>query len=162
MSYTENDIEYMNRAIRAAVLSEDESVQNGAAILNSAGDFVTACNEFPRNVESLPERWVRPEKYMWVEHAERNAIYKCSAAGIDTTMASMYCPWAACADCARAIVQSGIGWVYRLPMTEADGWTKSIRIGDIIMQEGGVEVITIPIEEVKIPKGLRLGQFREN
>jgi len=52
---------------------------------------------------------MRPAKYRWTEHAERNAIFSAARMGVSIVGATMYLPWFPCAECARAIVQSGIG-----------------------------------------------------
>jgi dCMP deaminase len=43
-----------------------------------------------------------------MEHAERDAIYKAAFVGMQTEGATLYVPWFACADCARAIIAAGI------------------------------------------------------
>lgn len=53
----------------------------------------------------------RDLKYKYIEHAERDAIFKAAMAGESLLGATMYCPWAACCDCARAIILSGISEV---------------------------------------------------
>jgi dCMP deaminase len=53
----------------------------------------------------------RDLKYKYIEHAERDAIFKATMAGESLLGATMYCPWAACCDCARAIILSGISEV---------------------------------------------------
>ena len=61
--------------------------------------------------ELLAERWEkRPEKYDWVEHAERNAIYAAARMGAATKGCKMYLNYnpECCTDCARAIIQAGI------------------------------------------------------
>jgi dCMP deaminase len=65
-------------------------------------------NEFPRYIHPYPERLISPEKYSWIEHAERNSLYFAANRGIRTRGLIMVCPWVACTDCARGIVQAGI------------------------------------------------------
>lgn len=166
-SLEEIDIDYLNVAIDLAKLSEDPSVQNGAIIINANEVGLPnlvglGWNHIPMG-KGGPERWERPAKYMWVEHAERAAIYNAARAGSPSLVgATMYCPWASCADCGRAIVESGIARLVRLPMGLAEGWNESLSIADQIMAECGVEIVTIEMDQVKIPEGLRLGQFRDN
>lgn len=50
----------------------------------------------------------RPEKYFWFEHAERNAIYNATLTGTSLAGCRMYTNGMPCADCGRAIIQSGI------------------------------------------------------
>ena len=68
-------------------------------------------NGFPRGVdEKSKARWKRPEKYHWVEHAERNAIYNAARHGINLNGARVYLNYEPkpCADCTRALIQAGI------------------------------------------------------
>lgn len=80
----------------------------------------------------------RPEKYDWIEHAERHAIYECARYGIRTQGAKMYLTGFPCVDCGRAIVNSGIAELHCMPATFFDekryGFDKSRRI----LEAGGV------------------------
>jgi len=62
----------------------------------------------PSRVESgrRPERLERPAKYLWLEHAERNAICNAARAGTATEACTIYVEIMPCMDCARAIVQA--------------------------------------------------------
>lgn len=154
-------VSYMELACDVAQHSVDPSVQNGAVIVTPNGTIAIGYNGLTTGVVDSPDKWERPEKYMWVEHAERAAVLHAAAKGVATSGAAMFCPWASCADCARAIVESGITSLYRLPMGAASGWTESITIGDLIMSAAGVNIYTVPLENISYPEGLRLGQFRE-
>jgi dCMP deaminase len=136
---TADDHVYMRVARRAAQESPDPSRKTGCLIVLKNGGEVRACNNFTYNVKATPERLERPLKYTFIEHAERNAIYWCALMGYRTNLATMYLPWYPCAECARAIVQSGIS---RLVAIEPD-WTEE-RYGfynaQIILAEGNVRV----------------------
>ena len=58
--------------------------------------------------DDIPERQERPEKYWWIEHAERNAIYNAARIGTSLNNCTMYISFLPCMDCARAIVSVGI------------------------------------------------------
>ena len=49
----------------------------------------------------LPDRFQRPTKYMFFEHAERNAIFTAARHGIRTDGAIIYVQALPCVDCAR-------------------------------------------------------------
>jgi len=69
----------------------------------------TGYNSFPRNInDNNPDRQIRPEKYFWFEHAERNSIYNVTRFGASLKDCTMYTNGIPCMDCARGIVQSGI------------------------------------------------------
>lgn len=107
----------------------------------------SAINEFPHGVGYAPERWERPLKYSYIEHAERNVIYKAASSdwGVRTSGLVMVSPWAACADCARGIIQSGI----KKLVTQRHGpnpphWEESIALADGMLMEAGVEIEIMP------------------
>ena len=127
-------------AYRQAIHSPDPSTQNGAILALRDGTPILntgACNAPPDGVAG---RWRRPEKYLWTEHAERASIFAAARYGIRTQGLTMGCAWAACADCARAIVGAGIARLIRHPY-EDERWRESVEVGDAILSEGGVEVI---------------------
>lgn len=137
-------IDTMSKLCAWANLSPDPSTQNAACLTDGEQIIweTLAVNEFPKGVKYLPERWERPGKYAWIEHAERNALFAAAKAGIPTHGLWMIAPWAACADCARAIVQCGIYKLITLaPQQEAHGhWAESIGVAMDILQEGNVKI----------------------
>jgi dCMP deaminase len=142
-----NDLDYLKLAcLYAQEFSTDPSTQNGALLLAEDGSTCQGANHFPFNVKESAERWERPLKYSFVEHAERNAIYTAARQGIKTAGSTLYCPWFACADCARAIIQAGIKKVVGFPRNGKDTashWFETIKIGDQMLKEAEVETIFI-------------------
>ena len=141
------DPELMAHALRWAASSPDPSTQNGAILAEPDGTplyWTVAFNEFPLGVAYGEERWERPAKYGFIEHAERNAIYKAAAHGIPTAGLTLVCPWAACADCARAIIQARIARLVTLPPQKDSThtrWDASIDQAFVMLDESGVEVV---------------------
>lgn len=135
--------DFLSVALGIATQSKDTSSQNGAIIVDMYGRAISSgCNNFPEGVEYLAERLERPAKYQYFEHAERNAIYKAARSGRSTQGATMYCPWAACHDCARAIIQSGICCLVRQSnIANPQRWAQSCEAGDIMLREAGIEII---------------------
>lgn len=134
--------------VEAVSYSTDPSTQNGAVLVGE--DRKVLCNgsnHFPVNVKETPERWERPIKYSFVEHAERNCIYSAARNGIATQGLVMYCPWFACADCARAIIQAGIRTVIGhntlIHNEGSEAWKQSVAIGDAMFEEAGVETLYV-------------------
>ncbi len=99
-------------------------------------------NSFPRGVnEDIEERHLPPEKYYWIEHAERNAIYNAARNGISLLNSTMYLPWFPCTDCARAIVQSGIAKLVAIqPDLKNERWGHEFERALHILKEGGVNI----------------------
>lgn len=101
---------FMTMAYLVAMKSKDESTHIGAVVVGPDKEVrSTGYNSFPRGLnDKLPSRQERPEKYFWFEHAERNAIYNATLAGVSLKGCKMYTTDVPCMDCARGIVQSGI------------------------------------------------------
>jgi len=126
----------------AAAQSLDRSRRVGAVIVGADGEpLVFACNGFPRGVADREERHVRPEKYAWTIHAEIAAICAAARAGISTEGVTMVVNWFPCAECARAIVQSGIGKLvaFRPDLTDPR-WGADFKIAREMLEEAGVEL----------------------
>ena len=138
--HPELDSFYLRIAAHVAqTQSDDPHTQNGAVLVTEQGIVVSAANQLPRGVVIAPSRLDRPTKYMYVEHAERNAIYTAARQGLPTKRATLYCPWFACADCARAIICAGITEVVGLAHPPAHGpWQESCDRGDEMFREAGV------------------------
>lgn len=141
---TTEDIELLRSAYIHAARSDDPDTHNGAVLVNPEGLVIaTGCTRFPRGVDKLRVRYVRPTKYRYIEHAERNVIHVAARAGRSTEGATMYCPWFACHDCARAICEAGIvrvvGHKPMLDQTTAR-WKDSVDAGFAMMREAGVEI----------------------
>lgn len=144
-----DDLKFLRKAYTLAYnASTDGSTQNGAIIVSDRGEMVAqGANHFPRDVKDIPARWVRPIKYKYVEHAERNAIYDAAKKGVSTHNLTMYAAWAACSDCARAIIQAGIKRVVthhdplaltRLGQKTSDMWIEEISHAITMLKESGV------------------------
>lgn len=145
-------IKYFRKvATKLAEQSTDRSTKTGAVIVGSDGlntklqIMSTGYNTFPRGiVDNVEARHERPIKYLWTEHAERNAIYEAAENGtpLKGTIMLVSCG-APCADCARAIINSGIKELY-CKTNETDKlfatsqWSESINIGIQMLSECGV------------------------
>ena len=101
---------YLRNAYCLARQSRDPSNQNGSTLVSADNEIIgTGNNNFPIGVVFTKERSeVRPDKYRYFEHAERAAIYQAARAGSKVFGSTMFVPWAACCDCARAIINSGV------------------------------------------------------
>lgn len=90
--------------------SKDPSTKVGAVIVRDKTILSTGYNGFARGInDDIPERYDRPEKYLWTIHAEENAILNAGRLGVKTEGASLYViPMHPCSNCALSIVQSGI------------------------------------------------------
>ena len=92
----------------------------------------------------ISPRLERPLKYKYTEHAERDAIYRAALRGRSTSGRIMVCPWAACTDCARAIIGCGLKTLcrYKPAMNRTqERWLEEIRLADRMLKEAGIEII---------------------
>lgn len=104
---------YLTMCYLIAMRSKDPSTHVGSVIVDMDNVLVsTGYNSLPRGVEPDREhsRLSREggEKYYWIEHAERNAIFNAARRGTSLKGCKLYVPWTPCTDCARAIIQTGI------------------------------------------------------
>lgn len=135
--------EELRYAYTLATDSPDPSTQCGAAVYTAEGNFLAgACNTFTKGVKPTQERLTRPLKYSFIEHAERGAIF--ASCFMSESPKIMVAPWAACTDCARAIIQSGIEVLIRHKQASDRSparWIESIDFADKLLVDGGVEII---------------------
>jgi len=128
----------------AAKNSHDDSTQVGAMVLVPFGVDLYGTNRFTSPLQKCPENLERSRKYPRIVHAEREVVYTAARLGIQLKGCTMVCPWAACPECAQAIVLSGIDRVYAhkdaLDQTPPR-WAEAVEIGREILADGGVEFI---------------------
>ena len=101
---------FVDLSIFISKWSKDRSTGVGAVIADSNNRILSiGYNGFPSGCDDEDEtKHQRPAKYLYTEHAERNAIYSAARNGISLNGSIIYLSWFPCADCARAIIQSGI------------------------------------------------------
>lgn len=132
---------WMDLAQLVSTWSKDASRKTGAVIVDDRNVLVAVgWNGFPRGVDDdKAERHERPAKYWWTEHAERNAIYDAAAKGISTRDCKIIISWYPCADCARAIIQAGIGIVIAVePDWDDPKWSADFAVVKQMFAEAGI------------------------
>lgn len=141
---------FIRQADLIAQKSKDPSTKVGCVIVGEGNTILSmGFNGFPRSVDERPgERWVRPEKYLWVEHAERNSVYNAARHGIKLEGARAYLNWEPrpCADCTRALIQAGIREIIgpNRPFTGVGaGVHYHIDHAELMLAEAGVKIRTV-------------------
>ena len=138
------DIYFMGMAEYISTKSKDPNTKVGAVIVGPDKEIrSTGYNGMPRGVlEHLnPERYERPEKYFWIEHAERNAIYNAARMGISLKGCTLYhTPMFPCSDCCRGIIQVGIVEVVSPDMILDDKWGQEALRSKQMFKEAGIKV----------------------
>ncbi len=86
------DTYFMNILEPISRRSKDPNTQVGCVITGPDNNIrSTGYNSLPRGVrDDIMERYERPEKYMWLEHGDRNAIYAAARVGTPLAGCKMY------------------------------------------------------------------------
>ena len=136
--------EKMGAAWRASASSPNRMRQVGAVLIADDGTEIASCNTFPAGVRDLEERHLGDGRFVWMEHAERHAIFEAARRGVATAGAHMTTTFFPCIDCARAIVEAGIVCVDApAPAFDDPVWGSSFERSQTILREGGVLIRTV-------------------
>ena len=141
--YISWDEYFMGIAELSALRSKDPSTQVGACIVSADNKILSmGYNGFPKGCSDdiFPWTKIRAEhdpynaKYVYVTHAELNAILNYRGGSLDG--AKIYVNLFPCNECAKAIIQSGIKTlVYR---ADKDADTPSVRASKRMLDAAGV------------------------
>lgn len=135
---------FMELSKHIALWSKDVNTKTGAVIVDRNNRILSVgYNGFPSGCnDEVMSRYERPQKYLWTEHAERNAIYSAVRNGISLMDAIIYVMWFPCADCARAIIQSGISKIVCYePNLNDQKWGEHFKVALEMFNECGVEIV---------------------
>jgi dCMP deaminase len=131
----------MPAALRAAAASPNRVRRVGAVLATRDGAEIAACNAFPPGVRDIDERHAGDGRFVWMEHAERRAIFQAARRGAATEGAHITSTFFPCIDCARAIVEAGVVCLDTpAPAFEDPVWGSSFERSQTILREGGVEI----------------------
>jgi dCMP deaminase len=140
------DKRFINLAKEYSSWSKDPSSKIGAVAIDPLTRRVLSggYNGFPRGIEDSYERLnVREVKISLVVHAEMNAIYNATRAGISLEGSHLYV-WGLpiCSDCAKGIIQVGIEKVIltKESVDKNSKWVESWYRAKSMFAESGVEI----------------------
>lgn len=137
------DRRFLTLAKHISAWSKDNSTKIGTIIVGPDREIrSTGYNGMCRGLnDDIPERSVRPTKYQWYEHGERNAIYNAARVGIPLKGCTIYLLSLACVDCARAIIQVGITRVVTTtPEYDNPRWGEALKLAKQMLDEAGITV----------------------
>ena len=139
------DERFFSLAQHVSSWSRDPSTRVGCVIVGPTNEVrALGYNGLPRNIEDLEGRFQRPNKYAWVEHAERNAIYAASRIGVPLNGCKMYVSWFPCVECARAALQVGIAEIIASePDWQSPHWGNQFILARELLAEGGIKLRTM-------------------
>jgi dCMP deaminase len=131
----------MPMAVRASALSPNRVRKVGVVLVLRDGTEITACNTFPAGIRDIEERHAGDGRFVWMEHAERHAIFEAARRGVATDGGHMTSTFFPCIDCARAIVEAGIVCLDTYaPAFDDPVWGASFGRSQVILEEGGVHI----------------------
>ena len=139
---------FMEMALHVSTWSKDQSTKVGCIVVGPDKEIRSqGYNGFPRGVDDTKsKRQERPIKYAFYEHAERNAVYNACLFGASLKGCTLYVTTPPCADCARAIIQSGIKRVYFMApaanatkISDPCNWRETVKISFDMFREAGVK-----------------------
>jgi dCMP deaminase len=139
--------------------SKDQSTKVSAVLVDDKNSILgVGYNGFPRGVnDDIQSRHERPVKMLYTEHAERNAIYNAVRNGVKLDGAKIYLSnyGISCAECTRAIIQSGIKEIIcRQGKFEGKDkqWEQSILVSKEMLNETNVKVIYLNDKFEEVPE----------
>lgn len=137
------DNRLMGMADLLAQWSKEHGKRVGAVIVGPHNEIrSTGYNGLPRKIAEKPERHVRETgmKWLWSVHAEIAAITNAARHGTPLEGCHIYTSVHPCADCAKAIIQSGITKVITRSAPKDSNWAQSFAVSQEMLAEAGVEV----------------------
>jgi dCMP deaminase len=156
----------MSMAHLTSMRSIDASTRIGCVIAGKDNVVKSIGYNGPcRGIEFSPddERQQRPQKYFWFEHAERNAVFNATREGVPLHGAICYVTALPCADCCRALIQSGISEIVfdetitKLMSSSSSDWEESHSVTLRMLSEAGL-VLTPYSQGIVEPCGLVRGR----
>jgi len=114
------DLYYMNLCFGVNLRSLDKSSKCGCIACSEDGAFLTSGYNSPlRGSDDKNIPHTRPEKYDYMEHSERNAIYNAARHGTQIIGSTFYITGFPCIPCLRGMCQSGAKKIVYGPMQAA-------------------------------------------
>ena len=140
--YINWDEYFMGIALLTAMRSKDPSSQVGACIVSPENKILSlGYNGMPMGCDDDAMPWEREgeplhTKYMYVCHAELNAILNCNNASL-LKGSTLYVALFPCNECAKAVIQSGIKKIVYLSDKYKD--TDATKASKRMLDAAGVE-----------------------
>jgi dCMP deaminase len=132
---------------QANLFSKDPNTKVGAILLAPESFQILSMgfNGMPRKInESVMARWERPTKYMYVCHAEANAICNAARHGTPLMNSIAVVTFFPCCDCAKSLIQCGVQSIVTPPPSlDCPRWGESHTIASEMFEEAGVKIIDL-------------------
>lgn len=142
-------LKFMTMAESIGALSKGRNTKVGCVLLTESRVVISSgYNGATRGCKAdnlTDQRNVKPEKYFWIEHAERNSIYNAARLGVSTEGSVAVITHMPCMDCARALVQVGVKTIVVKEPTDRlmNIWEPHIKRSRTLFDEVGIDLIEI-------------------
>jgi len=136
--------ELLRKCYNYSKKSNHPSTHTAALIIKNNKIILKGANVLPKGVKNKKERFQKKNKHIYLNHAERDVIFKAAKKGISTKGLTMVMPWLPCIPCANAVISSGIKkLIVHKQMIERTGkkWQEELKNAVKIMQEAKVKIL---------------------
>ena len=136
--------EWLKMCYNYAKKSDHPSTHNAALLVDGNKVVLKSANLFPPGVKPLEYRLEEGNRNIYINHAERDVIYKAAKEGIATKGLTMVMPWLPCIPCANSVISAGIEkLICHKQMIERtkEKWVEELKEAVKIMHEAGIEII---------------------
>jgi dCMP deaminase len=123
---------------------EHPLTHTAALLVKDIKIILKGANMFPSGVNKKKDRLTKGNRGIYINHAERDLVYKAAREGVKTNGLMMVMPWLPCIACANAVISSGIKTlVVHKQMIERtrEGWQEELKNAVKIMEEAGIKII---------------------
>ena len=124
--------------------SNHPSTHNAALLIDKEEVVLRGVNILPPGVKAFKERFEGKDKHVYLNHAERDVIYKAARKGVATEGLTMVMPWLPCIHCANAVISAGIKkLIIHKQMVERteEKWQDELKNAVLIMREANIQII---------------------
>lgn len=131
---------------QASLFSKDPNKKVAAILLahDSLQILSTGFNGICRKLKETEERWSRPQKYLWVTHAEMNAVANAARSGVKIENSICVVTMFPCAGCCKALIQSGIDTIItEKPDLENPRWGEEFIVSLEMFEEAKVKIMYV-------------------
>jgi len=149
-------LHFLEVARIVSLKSKDVNTKVGCVLVGPQKDIrATGFNGPPRGVEDKPERLERPLKYVYMLHAEQNAVIHAGRERSLGCTAYTYCSppenggvWP-CVDCTKTLINAGIARLVYLKIDDSkivnikNTWRDNLEHSQIMLKEAGIEIIHV-------------------
>lgn len=132
---------------QAELFSKDPVTKVGALFLapDSYQILTLGYNGFPRKInETDSKRWERPQKYMYVSHAEANCVANACRHGTPLENSIAIVTLFPCTNCAKLMIQAGISTlVTKEPDMNHPRWGQEFQYSKEMLDEANVKIMYV-------------------